>query len=65
MFQYIKEALGYHMLPYIDDFLLAPSSPMRSFTNGDCADAREGLDWLIWELGLMWHLEKKEWVGSR
>ena len=41
--RHIREVIGYRVLPYIDDFLLAPSPISRHSTAADCATARQQL----------------------
>lgn len=56
--QYIREKLGYRVLPYIDNFLVAPCPEWRSSTEEYCRKAREKLQSLFDRLGLHRHPEK-------
>jgi hypothetical protein len=58
MFKYIRTELGYRLLPWIDDFLCAPSDGSRPATGRDCRRARSRLEVLFAKLGLTRHQEK-------
>ena len=45
--RHLREKFSYRVLPYIDDFLLAPSPPCRPSTPKDCARARKRLDGIL------------------
>lgn len=62
--QFMREKLKYRVLPYIDDFLVAPSPPGRAATKGDCKKAGRVLEVLFERLGLCRHPEKGVW-GDR
>lgn len=63
--RHVREKLGYRVLPYVDDFLIAPSPPGRVAGEEDCERARKELGRLMRRLGLWRHPEKGEWTGSR
>ena len=56
--------LGYRTLAYLDDFLLAPSSPGVVSTKAHCAAAAARVDNLMKSLGLTRHPSKGVWTGS-
>lgn len=51
--QYIRNKWCWRVLPYLDDFLLAPALPGRAFTPADCAIARKRLTRLMCRVGLL------------
>jgi hypothetical protein len=63
--KYIRSELGYRLLPWIDDFLCAPTDGRRPATGRDCRRARIRLDAIFRELGLTLHPEKGCWEGSQ
>lgn len=56
--------LGYRTLAYLDDFLLAPSSPGVVSTKAHCASAAARVDKLMKSLGLTRHPSKGVWTGA-
>lgn len=57
--------LGYRVLAYLDDFLVAPSRYGVAASLKDCAAAREEIAGLMKRLGLSRHPMKGEWTGAR
>ena len=60
---YIREHIGARVLPYIDDFLMAPSIG-RASTAQDCRRVSKAVDSLMEQLGLERHNEKGVWDGG-
>ena len=56
--------LGYRTLAYLDDFLLASSSPGVVSTNAHCAAAAARVENLMKSLGLIRHPSKGVWTGT-
>lgn len=56
--QYLREKCAYRVLPYIDDFLLAPSPGSRRSIARECRRARDPRDALFGRLGLTHHPTK-------
>lgn len=63
--RYFRERLGYRVLPYIDEFPLAPSPPGRAATEENYREAGKVLERLFGELGFVRHQEKGVWGGSK
>lgn len=63
--EHMRATLGYRVLPYIDDFLVAPSRPGRASTERDARRARTRLSSLLDHLGLVRKVGKGCWEGSR
>jgi hypothetical protein len=63
--KHIREGLGYRLLPWIDDFLCAPSSGSRPATGRDCRKARNRLTVLFRALGIARHPDKGCWTGTQ
>ena len=56
--QFIRDKWCWRVLPYLDGFLLDPSSPGRPSTTADCAVARVRWEGLLGQLGLSRHPSK-------
>lgn len=56
---------GYRVLPYVDDFLIAPSPAGTSSTLSDCESATGRIDTLLKELGLKRKEGKGTWTGTQ
>ena len=52
-------------LPYLDDFLIAPSNPGTVSTPEDCLRTTNPIDALLRRLGLVRHPTKGEWTGTQ
>lgn len=63
--QYLREKLGYRVLPYIDDFVAAPCPHGRPSRPADCKRARRRLTGLFGRLGIVRHPQKGCWEGSQ
>jgi hypothetical protein len=63
--EHITSELGYRVLPWIDDFLCAPTDGRRPAIGRDCRRARIRLDSLFGELGLTRHPDKGRWEGAQ
>lgn len=57
--------LGYRVLCYLDDFLIAPSPYGQVASLTHCAVAKEKIEALLQSLGLRRHPTKGEWNGSQ
>lgn len=62
---FIWDRWCWRVLPYLDDFSLAPSPPGRPSTAADCAVARVRVVRLFRQLGLTRHPCKGWWDGSQ
>lgn len=62
---HLRNKWDYRVLPYIDDFLLAPSPAGRVTTEKDGGEARSRLERLFQRLGLRRHATRGCWAGSR
>lgn len=62
--QHIRSKLGYRLLPWIDDFLCAPTDGRRPATKRDCRKAGAVLDVLLDKLGIRRHESKGCWDGA-
>jgi hypothetical protein len=63
--KYIRSELKYRLLPWIDDFLCAPTDGQRPASSRDCRKARERLTKVFDELGVVRHPEKGFWHGAQ
>lgn len=63
--RHLRERCGYRVLPYVDDFLLAPSPSGRAATSADAARARAILTRLFRLLGIVRNKEKGCWQGGQ
>jgi hypothetical protein len=61
----IRRELDYGMLPWIDDFLCAPTDRRRPATGRVCRRAGKLLDLLFRELRLHRHPDKGRWEGAQ
>jgi hypothetical protein len=53
------------VLPWIDDFLCAPTDGRRPAIGRDCQRERIRLEALLGDLGLTWHPYKGCWEGAQ
>lgn len=65
MVKHVRSKMGYRILPYIDDFLMAPSPDGTTATAEDCSRARTRMQALLDRLGIVRHETKGCWEGSR
>lgn len=63
--RYMREKMCYRVLPYIDDFLVAPSPPGRPATERDVSNAQRNIARLMRRLGITRKVGKGCWDGSR
>ena len=63
--KHIRSVLRFRLLPWIDDFLCAPTDGKRPATSRDCRRAGRKLDDLFRSLGIVRHESKGCWVGSQ
>lgn len=56
--------VGYRVLSYLDDFLIAPSKWGITSTSEHCQVASRYIDGLLERLGLRRHPEKGSWIGT-
>ena len=62
--KYIRTMWRYRLLPWVDDFLCAPSDGRRAAGPKDCQRARGRLGRLFGSLGIVRHPEKGCWEGA-
>jgi Reverse transcriptase (RNA-dependent DNA polymerase) len=62
--RHLRTVLGYRVLAYIDDFLVAPSGAGTVAKLRDCCRATTAIDKLLRKLGLTKHPTKGEWTGT-
>lgn len=62
--RFLRQRWRYRILPYLDDFLLAPSPPGTIASASDCKTARARLSKLFSDLGITRHPTKGCWKGS-
>jgi hypothetical protein len=62
---HIRSGLGYRVLPWIDNFLCAPTDDRHPATGRDCRQAGSRLDAIFGALGLTRHPEKGCWEGAQ
>lgn len=63
--RYMREKLGYRVMPYIDDFLVISARVGRVAQESDVTDARIRVTRLIKRLGITRKVGKGCWEGSR
>lgn len=63
--RYVREKWASRILPYLDDFLLAPAPPGWASTVEDCSSARARLEKLFKRIGISRHPSKGCWEGSQ
>jgi hypothetical protein len=63
--KYVRSELGYRLLPWIYDFLCAPTHGRRPAIGRDCRRARIRLSEIFGKLDLTRHLDKGCWEGSK
>lgn len=62
---YMRERLSYLVLSYIDDFLVAPSQPVRASNERDVSAAHTRISRLMYRFGITQNVRKRCWEGSR
>lgn len=63
--RYLRDKWMHRILPYIDDFFIAPSPPVHAPTESDAAIARMRITRLLTCLGLALKVGKAYWEGAR
>lgn len=63
--QHMRERMAYRVLPYLDDFLIAPTPAGVVSGEEDCKRAGRRLGSLLKRLGIVRHPEKGRWDGAR
>lgn len=63
--KHIRSRLKYRLLPWIDDFLCAPTDGSRPATARDCRRAGRKLEALFGRLGIKRHESKGCWEGAQ